>query len=447
MDISEFNKLIFNKGNQLGYTDMEVYYCNGKSTAVKVKNGNVDNYFVTEQGGVTFRGTFNGNMGCSFTEKLTEDSVDFLLKEAIKNSQVIETKDKEELYEGASGYEKINNFSDKIVNLSPKLLIEAALKMEKEAYSLDPRIDKVIDCSASKYEGELVIKNTKGLDCHSRYTSSNAGIYLNAREGEYVSTDSDWDYDLSDFNNIDVKKIAQNAANKAIAKLGGKSIKSGNYPVIFQYDTASILLGSLISNFSGEVIQKGFSKFCGKLGKKVADEKITIIEDPLMKNVPGSASFDAEGYPTKRFDLVKEGMLLNFLHNRKTAKIAGTESTGNAQKNAYKSNIYIGPHNVYLRPGDESLESLIKKTKMGILIVELQGINAGINSVSGDFSLYCSGFMIEDGKKVYPVNQIVVSGNMFEILYNIDEIANDIHFKGSVSSPSVKIKSITISGK
>ena len=80
------------------------------------------------------------------------------------------------------------------------------------------------------------------------------------------------------------------------------------------------------------------------------------------------------------------------------------------------------------------------------MIVELQGTNAGINTVSGDFSLSAIGFLIEDGKQGRPVNQITVSGNLYELLYQIKELGNDVSIKGTVSSPSIKVRSLTIAG-
>lgn len=234
---------------------------------------------------------------------------------------------------------------------------------------------------------------------------------------------------------------------EAVSKLWAESIQLGNYPVIFRHNTATELFASFISSFSGENVEKGFSILKGKLGQTIAGHNINVIEDPLMEGAPGAEGFDAEGYPTKRVLLVKNGKLLNFMHNRKTSKKAGTSSTGNASKNGFNSTVTVGAHNVYLKPGDKGLEDIIKETQDGLFIIELHGTNAGINSVSGDFSLYAAGFLIEKGKLTHPVNQITVSGNIFKVMNNLDEIANDLIIKSSVTSPSVKVRSLSISGK
>lgn len=447
MDIQDFQKELFKKGQQSGFRDMEIFYSSNKSTSVKVLDHEVKNYVITEQGGVSFRGIYHNNMGYSFTEKLDEQSIDLLVEEAMENAEIIEIDDQEVLFAGADHYETLNRYSEAVANVSPEELIAAAFEMEHVALNANSLVKRVIQCSALKSEGETIIVNTKGLHCHSKYTNLSAGIYLLASDGKQTATGGEYDFTLKDFAKLNFKKIAETAAKEAVSKLGADSITTGNYPIIFRYDTATELLESFVSIFSGEVVEKGFSRLQGKLGEKIAGDNITIIDDPLLEETPGAAAFDAEGYPTKKLELIKEGKLLSFMHNRKTAKKAGTESTGNATKSGYSGVVSVGPHNFYLQPGEASLDHLIEKTDNGVFIVELQGTNAGINPVSGDFSLYGIGFIIQNGKLGRPINQITVSGNFYEILNNIEEIANDLHIRGAISSPSIKVKSLTVAGK
>lgn len=447
MDIQEFQKKLFQKGQEHDFGEMEIFYSSTKSTSVKVVDHEVKNYVITEQGGLSFRGNYHHKMGYSFTEKFDEQSIDLLVIEAMENAVVIEMDDQEELFPGADHYESLHRYSKDVADFSPHELIAAAFEMENTALAESTLIKKVIQSSVAKSEGETIIANTKGLYCHSNYTNLSAGIYLMASDGQQTTTAGEYDFTLTDSQAVNFKEIAGRAAQEAVAKLGADSIETGNYPIIFRYDTATQLLNSFISVFSGEVVEKGFSRLQGKLGKKIAGHNITLIDNPLQEATPGGTSFDAEGYPTQELALIKEGTLLHFMHNRKTAKKAGTESTGHAAKNGYSGVVSVGPHNVYLQPGQASLADLIGKTDRGILLVELQGTNAGINAVSGDFSLSAIGFLIENGKQGRPINQITVSGNLYELLYQIEEIGDDLQIKSAVSSPSFKVKSLTIAGK
>ena len=447
MAIEDFQAKLFAKGKQQGFREMETYYSATKSTTVNVLDHEVKNFAITEQKGISFRGIYKEKMGYSYTEKIDETSIELLVVEAMENAESIEMDDKEELYAGAPHYETVNQYSEAVTNISPQELIEIAFAMENTALQVHPFVKRVIQCSAVKSEGERSIVNTKGLHCTSKYTNVSAGIYLMANDGTQTATGYESDFTWKDFVAIDSKEIAEKAAREALSKLGADSIDTGNYPIILRYDTATQLLNSFVSNLSGEVIEKGFSRLKGKLGETIAGANITIIDDPFMPDTPGATAFDGEGYPTRRNELVKEGILLSFMHNRKTGNNAGTESTGNAAKSGYSAPLSVGPHNLYIQPGQVSLENLIERTDQGIFVVELQGTNAGINAVSGDFSLSAIGFLIEKGKLGRPINQITLAGNLYEVLHNIESIANDLRIKGTVSSPSLKIKSLTVSGK
>lgn len=426
---------------------MEIYYSFSNNISVNVLDNKIENYKISEGSGLSLRGIRNDSMGYAYTEKLDEKSIDFLIKEAKENAEILKNAAVEELFEGAAQYANLDHYSESIINLQPQELIRAALEMENIALKADLRIKEIISCNVSKSQGEIVIANTKGLNCRSKYAYISGSIYLMAGDGEQTSTGFEYDFTLRDISELDIHKIANKAAKDAVSKLGADSIDSGDYTVIFRNDTATELLGSFIGNFSGEIVEQGFSKLKDKLGEKIAGVNITIIDDPLMKTSPNAQAFDDEGYPTRKIELVKDGILLSFMHNRKTAKKAGTESTGNAARDGYYGDVSVGPHNLYLKPGEESFDEIMRNTKKGILIVELQGVDNGTNALSGDISLLSNGFLIENGKIGRPINQIVVSGNMYEILNNIEEIASDLRIQSSVTSPTIKVKSLAVSGK
>ncbi len=447
MDILEFQERLFAKGKKYGFGDMEIYYYWNINTSVDVLDNKVDNYEIAESCSLSFKGIYNNNSGYSYTEKLDEESIDFLINEAKTNAEIVKSDVVEELFEGAEYYDDLDHYSETIINISPQALIEAALEMERMALKSDSRIKEVIGCNVNKFENEIVIANTKGLDCHSKYAAISGSIYLMATDGKQIATGGEYDFSFRDISEMNFHKIVNNAVTDAVSKLGANSIDSGNYNIIFRRDTATELFGAFITNFSGEAVEKGFSKLEGKLGEQIAGENITIIDDPLMKDSPNACAFDDEGYPTKKMELVKNGMLLNFMHNRKTAKKAGTRSTGNAKRGGSYGEVSVGPNNLYLKPGEKSFNEIIKSTKNGILIIELEGTSNGINSMSGDFSLSAKGFVVENGEVTRSLNEIVVSGNMYEMFNNIEEIASDLKIQGSVTSPTVKVKSLAISGR
>ena len=140
------------------------------------------------------------------------------------------------------------------------------------------------------------------------------------------------------------------------------------------------------------------------------------------------------------------------MHNLKTADKAGVKTTGNAYKASYKSKVSIAPFAFYIKPSDVSFDEVIDKTQNGVYITELNGMHAGANFVTGDFSLSASGFLIEDGKLTKPVKEITVAGNFFTMLKQIECVGSDFRFSmpsgsSQFGSPSVCVGTMAISGK
>ncbi|WP_379134261.1 TldD/PmbA family protein [Paenibacillus sp. sgz500958] len=449
MNIGEFQQALFTKGYESGFTEMEIYYASGRSTSVSVRKGEIDTYTIVESGGLSFRGLIHGKMGYASTERMDQDSIAFLLKEAAGNAEAVETEDLEELFAGSSQYAELVPCSDSLIHTPAEKLIEASLSMEKAALESDPRIHMVRRSSASVSESEVLLANTKGLNCHRKNSYGSASLYMIAKENnnsEDSVTGGWFDYSLSNFDNVNPEAVAEKGVQEALSKLGATSLKSDAYPVILRNDAATQLLSSFTSIFSGEAVEQGFSRLKGKLGEQIAGTNVSLIDDPLMANTISARTFDAEGSATARHEVIKDGKLLTFLHNRKTARKAGVESTGNAAKNGYKGQIEVSHHNLYIAPGGSSLSEMIQGTEQGLMIVELQGLHSGTDATSGNFSLAAVGHYIEKGVIVRPVNQITISGNFFELLNEIECIGNDPRFIGSCTSPSLKLKSLSVSG-
>lgn len=446
MNIQEFQKELFEKGKDEGFSEMEIYYSSSKALSISVHKSEIDEYTIMEQGGVSLRGLYNGQMGYAFAEKIDRDSITLLLEEAKSNAEILEEEDSEDLFEGSKEYIPTRPYFESLAEVPADKLIEAALEMERTAYELDKRVSNVNYCGVSKNTGEVLIANTKGLNCYSKFARVSGSIYILATDGESTASGGDFGFTLTDFSEIDFKEVARKGVEEAVSKLNAESIETGEYPVIFRYDTATELLGSYAELFSAESVQQGFSKLKGKLNEQIAGENITFVDDPTMEGVIGYASFDSEGFATKRKEIVKNGQLKTFLHNRKTAKKDGVESTGNAAKGGYRGTLGVGTYNFYLEPGSSTRDEMIAKTERGILIVELQGMNVGVNTISGDFSAAAIGFLIENGQITRPVDQFTVAGNYFDLLYNIEEIGNDLRFNGGISIPSLKVKRLSISG-
>ena len=162
--------------------------------------------------------------------------------------------------------------------------------------------------------------------------------------------------------------------------------------------------------------------------------------------------FDAEGSPTCRKNVVEQGVFKTLLYNLKTAAVAGMQTTGNASKAGYDAPVGIRPFTFHLAAGEYTEEQLLAKAENGVYITALQGLHAGANAVTGDFSLQSSGFMIENGQKTIPVRSFTVAGNFYELLKNITAVANNVTLpmatgKTAFGAPSVLAEGLSIAGK
>ncbi len=450
MEIKLLIDKIFQKGNESGLNDMEVYYSAGRSLSLKVFKEELDGYSLSESEGLSLRGLYNGKMGYSYTEKVDETSIDQLVKDVMENATVIDSDDEEIIFEGSNEYKKVDSFNPALENIMEEDKIKFVKSLEAEAFKLDKRIESVEACVYGDGYGETIMQNTNGLFLQDKSNIAYTYIVVVAKEGEDIKTGMAYRTG-NDFSKFNAHEIAKEAVDEALALLGAKSVKSGDYNVIIRNSAAADLLEAFTGIFSAEAVQKNLSLLKGKIDEKIASDKFTLIDDPYMEGGLASKSFDGEGVACKYKKIVYKGVLKTYFHNLKTAKKDGIETTGNASKGSYKSSIGISPSNFYVEKGERSLEEMIASVEKGIMITELQGLHSGLNSVSGDFSLAALGYLVEGGKVSRPVEQITVAGNYFEMLKNIEETGSDLKFGlpggAYIGSPSLKIKKLAIAGE
>ena len=406
-----------------------------------------EKYNLSKSFGLSFRGKINNKMGYSYTEILDEAAIDMLINSAKNSANLIENDDESFIYGGDKIYNEVKTYSRELENIDPAKMIDLALDLEKEAKNYCDKVVNINGCKISYSSSSYGIYNTKGLELTNKDNILTSYV-VPVVEDKSGKNDGVGYVVASSIDEVDTKKMAKQGVEEAISKLGGKSISSGTYNTIIYNEAMVQLLETFASTFSADAAQKGLSLFKGKEGKMVASNLVTIVDDPLMKGGLASAPFDDEGVATFTKELIFEGKLNTLLHNLKTANKQGVKSTGNGFKSSYASPVNVSESNLYLRAGEKSLEDLMKEINEGVMITDLAGLHSGANTVSGDFSLAAKGFYIKDGQKTFPVEQITVAGNYFDLLKNITYIGNDLKFPlSNVGSPSVIATGLSIAGK
>jgi PmbA protein len=444
--IERFKDRLFAAAKQKGFTDCEIYYAGGSSFQVKVFEGEVREYKNSGNAGLSFRGTWKGKMGYAFTERIGDDAVPFLLDNAAENAEIIEDADVEDLYAGPASYPGVKLYDASLERVTPEDKIALALKMERAALDYDGRVAAVDFCGVETGEHERYIANSLGLSVSQRGNSACVFSFPRVR-GENGQVKVQGDVRTGkDLISFDPEAFGRKTAEKALSYLGAESVPAGSYRAILDGDAMGDLLGTFVKAFSAEEAQKGFSLLKGRIGERIAAGIVSIRDDPLLDQLPGSTAFDGEGVAARNKLVVENGVLKTFLHNRKTAKKDGAEPTGNGFKLSFKAAVGIGPSNFYIAAGSGSRDGLIAEMGDGLIVTNLEGLHSGANAVSGDFSLSAEGFLVRGGKIARPVEQITIAGNFFSLLKDISAVASDIEFKGNVSSPSVLVRELSVAG-
>ncbi|MBO1005706.1 TldD/PmbA family protein [Pseudogracilibacillus auburnensis] len=444
MNIETFQNQLLQAGQKYGFTDMEIYYEKSNRFACEIYKGELDHYETAEDGGLSFRGIYNGKMGYAYTEKIEEDSIEFLLERAKVNAEVIEEEEQDDIFAGSDAYEEINFYSDQLDEVAIPDKISFLQEVEKKVLNYDSRITALNACKLIEQSNERALANNKGLQLHER--QNYLAIVLSVIVKDNEETKSGFTVKITkDFAGWDADKIAKEAAEEALSYLGEKSIPSKRYPIVFRNDAAASLLGTFSGVFSAEVAQKGRSLLEGKTGEVIASEKLTIIDDPFHEEGMDRRNFDGEGVASKVCNVIEKGTLNTLLHNRKTAEKEGVQTTGHAYKSSYKGTLTVAPSNFYIVPGARKQADIVSSLDEAVIITKLAGLHSGANAVSGDFSVAANGFYVKDGKQESPVKQMTIAGNFFDLLKNIDEVGSDLYFSTSgIGSPSILIKELSV---
>ena len=448
MNFNEFKELVIAQCAAQGITEYELYYQVGASTSVDTFQHSINEFSSSYAGGLCFRCIVNGKMGYASTEELSAEQAKSVVAKAVDSAAVLESE--EQVFLGAGG-QKYEPMEDRDYDLpTTEELIAKVLETTEKLYAADPMAVDGCQTNGIIETSEVAIYNSKGLDLHR--SSKTAGLVVVGVVSNGKEMSNDYKIKLGKLDEIDTDKLVAKAINGAKEKLGGEVAPTGQYPVVFSPGAMSSLLGVYSGIFNSENAQKGLSKLAKSEGEVVAASCVTLVDDPFHKDNPEPMNFDGEGSPTHKKAVIANGVLNTLLYNLKTAAVAGKETTGNAAKAGYDSAVGIRPFTMYLENGTLTEEELLAKAGNGVMITDLNGLHAGANAVSGDFSLQSAGYMIENGKKTTYVKSFTVAGNFYDLLKNIVALANNCELPRAMGmtafgSPSVLVEGLSIAGK
>ena len=434
----------FALAKEAGIEEAELYIGESFSLSFSLFHSEVDNYSSNKSVAILARGIINGKFGTATCDSWSNEHAKYLVNEIVQNAKVVENEDPTFIFEGSPKYKKINTFNRELENVSIDEKMKKLYELEAAIKNGDPRVIEVGGVEYSESAESVTIMNSKGLKLMQK---SNYFVYVGqavAKEGAQVKSG----YDLfleNDFSKFDVQKLASDVVKNTVSQLGGEACESSTYQAVLSPNVVKSLLSFYVGNADAEEVQKRSSLFIGKLNQKVASSKITLEDKPLQRNV-FSRWFDDEGVATYNKAIIKNGVLQTYLYNLTTAAKDGVQTTGNGSRGGSKMG--ISTFFLQLKPGKKSQEELFQQVGNGVYITDVQGLHAGLNPQSGNFSLQSTGFLIKDGKKDRGLDVITVSGNLIDIFKDVLEVGNDERvFPSGVACSSLLIKKIVVSGK
>ena len=435
-----------------GASDAEAVVREGDEFSVNVRMGQVETLKESGSRGLGLRVFLGTKSASSSTSDLTPDGIRQLVDGAVALARFTEEDPftgLPETSEFGSLSDDLHLYYDDVYSLDNKERIEWARRCEAAALAADLRITNSDGGSFDAATGRKIMANSRGF--LGSYRTSYAGVSaapLAMDTNGHMQRDGWWSSARSFALLESPESVGQVAASRTLRRLGARKVPTQRVPIVFAPEVARSLIGSLFEAASGDSIWRHASFLAGKLGEQIAAPTLTVIDDNFMllpngAGAFGSSPFDGEGLPSRRTVVLQNGVLQTYLLNTYSARKLGLKSTHNASR-GLAGTPGIGCGNLYLEPGQLSQEEIIAQAHTGLFVTSLMGF--GTNIVTGDYSRGATGLWIENGQLTHAVEEVTIAGNMADMLMNITAIGNDLVFRGSVASPTLRIDGMTIAG-
>ena len=427
-----------------GDEQVEAFAEERSTTAVDAHRGEVEGLTFAESRGVGVRMISDERLGFAHAADPSIDEVREVVGRARANAAVA-SPDPFNALPAAEPVEPLDGlFSESLAGMRTDEKVPIALEMERLATSSDPRVRKTESVRYGDAVGSVAIASNQGVRAEYRATGCwCVAVTLAEQDGD---TQTGFSYRISrSIEELDQSSVVAEAVERAARMLGAVKPETERVPVLLDPVAASAFLGVLSDGLSADAVQKQRSLFGPLVGERVGSSSLTIVDDGRLLDGPAASPFDGEGVPTGRHELIAAGVLNGFLHNTYTALRGETRSTGNAVR-AYRSTPGVGTTNLFVEPGDRSLEQLLREAEGGVLVQDVSGVHSGANPVSGEFSVGATGLRIGGGALGEPVREMTIASTIPEMLQSVSALGSELRWFSSVGVPYILLREMTLAG-
>jgi len=418
------------KAQKLGADEVELFAHRNKQKTVNFEANNLKSAVSTIIEGVGIRILKNKSLGFASVNTFNKTKIGDALKEAFSIAKVSPPEDNYFLPQKQPTSQVANIFDEEISNVSMDDVVSYSNKLLKTTRKIDSRIS-IDSGNFETTEGYYAIVNSNGINTSDKKSALSYGLFGMAIDGADIGS---FDYEFDSVINVadvDLQKTAKEFSQKLLQNLNAQKIDSFEGPAIFTPDAAQLIFGLIIEGAKATNIQSGSSYLQDKLGDKIAVDGVTLVDDGTIKNSPGSRSFDREGVPHKKLNIVEKGTFTGVFYDTFSANKENLQSTGHAG-GGFRKIPNLSTTNLKITPGKKSIDDIIPEIKKGIII---QRISTFPDPVSGDYSgAVKGGRLIKNGEITDTLKEITAVGNVFTNLKSITHLSKELKpFRGTPS--------------
>ena len=445
MDPNRVHDLL-RQAKKRGASAGDVLLADNTSFDVEVRFGEVETIQNAHRKRLGLRLFFGQRSATTSTSDFSEASLQQLLDDTCALAQAMAKDEYAGLPDPAETAETIADlqlWDEAVSHLPVEERTEMARAAEQAALAYDSRITNSEGGEYGSSESSILYANSHGF--LGQYRSGFLQLSVVPIASDDSGMQRDYWYSTSrQMAQLETPTaIGEEAARRALRRLGARNVPTQKVPVVFAPMIAGGFLGHLCSAISGSALYRSASFLVDHLGQRIAPEHVTVYDDGTLPAALGSKPFDGEGLPTRRTTVVENGILKSYLLDTYSARKLGMTSTGNAARSAGERPS-VSPTNFVLEPGPHTPEEIIASIPNGLYVTGLIGY--GVNLVTGDYSRGASGLWIENGELTYPVEEITIAGNLRQMLSDVEMIGNDLDMSRKITSPTLKISTMTVAG-
>ena len=436
-----------NLGTNLGASQVEAVVTNGFNRSLAFKNNLPSGIQQQSTSGIFIRSYIGNKLGISSSSSLSLHTVEDSVKSSFDLAKLSPADDDFKSLPNliTRKPKKIKNLYDNdLANFDPEDLIELSNDMISGATDVH---DKLISSGQLRINTtELVIANSLGVEIATKRTNftvfTSSSIPLDLTN---IGTGSEFFVARTLKDKIDPFEVGRISGEKAVKMLNGKSGPTGTFPIVIDQRATNQSIRSLVgSGVNAFSVMMNTSYFADKIGEEIAVENLNVRDHPHVSGGMGSRSFDAEGVPTMKVEVIKNGILSSYLTDSYTSNKLGIENTGSASGG--RGNVpRPGTSQFHIDAGTDSFSAMVEDMKEGIYLESVVGgmFNRGSPNISNKID---RGFYVKNGEIQYALKNSMLGTNVFEFLKNISAISKELRIEFGSQSPAISVENISIGG-